>query len=95
MRICRRKSSIPNDGPRRNKPNALRLAIALRGAHTHDFAMLSPESGRLRCKVRLCRRESLIVAAGLGETKPIALRLVCQAARAVKIPVVGLGGIAT
>jgi dihydroorotate dehydrogenase (NAD+) catalytic subunit len=27
--------------------------------------------------------------------KPIALRLVCQAARAVKIPVVGLGGIAT
>jgi dihydroorotate dehydrogenase (NAD+) catalytic subunit len=27
--------------------------------------------------------------------KPIALRLVCQAARAVRIPVVGLGGIAT
>ncbi|HZY60834.1 MAG TPA: nitronate monooxygenase, partial [Candidatus Binataceae bacterium] len=27
--------------------------------------------------------------------KPIALRLVCQAARAVKIPIVGLGGIAT
>jgi len=27
--------------------------------------------------------------------KPIALRLVCQAARAVKIPTVGLGGIAT
>jgi dihydroorotate dehydrogenase (NAD+) catalytic subunit len=27
--------------------------------------------------------------------KPVALRLVCQAARAVKIPVVGLGGIAT
>jgi dihydroorotate dehydrogenase (NAD+) catalytic subunit len=27
--------------------------------------------------------------------KPLALRLVCQAARAVKIPVVGLGGIAT
>ena len=27
--------------------------------------------------------------------KPIALRMVCQAARAVKIPVVGLGGIAT
>ena len=27
--------------------------------------------------------------------KPIALRLVCEAARAVKIPVVGLGGIAT
>ena len=27
--------------------------------------------------------------------KPIALRLVCQAARAVKIPVIGLGGIAT
>ena len=27
--------------------------------------------------------------------KPIALRLVCQAARAVKIPVVGLGGIAS
>ncbi len=27
--------------------------------------------------------------------KPIALRLVCEAARAVKIPVIGLGGIAT
>ncbi|HLK70297.1 MAG TPA: dihydroorotate dehydrogenase [Bryobacteraceae bacterium] len=27
--------------------------------------------------------------------KPIALRMVCQAARAVKIPVIGLGGIAT
>ena len=27
--------------------------------------------------------------------KPIALRMVCQAARAVKVPVVGLGGIAT
>src|SRR5262249_8129697 len=27
--------------------------------------------------------------------KPIALRLVCQAAHAVKIPVIGLGGIAT
>ena len=27
--------------------------------------------------------------------KPIALRLVCQAARAVRIPVIGLGGIAT
>jgi dihydroorotate dehydrogenase (NAD+) catalytic subunit len=27
--------------------------------------------------------------------KPIALRMVCEAARAVKIPVIGLGGIAT
>lgn len=40
------------------------------------------------------------IAAGFGglsgpAIKPIALRLVCQAARAVKIPVVGLGGIAT
>ncbi|HLK50224.1 MAG TPA: dihydroorotate dehydrogenase [Bryobacteraceae bacterium] len=40
------------------------------------------------------------VGAGFGglsgpAIKPIALRLVCQAARAVKIPVVGLGGIAT
>ena len=40
------------------------------------------------------------IGAGLGglsgpAIKPIALRLVCQAARAVKIPVIGLGGIAT
>lgn len=40
------------------------------------------------------------IGAGFGglsgpAIKPIALRLVCQAARAVKIPVVGLGGIAT
>jgi len=44
-------------------------------------------------------RESRI-GAGFGglsgpAIKPIALRLVCQAARAVKIPVVGLGGIST
>ncbi len=40
------------------------------------------------------------IGAGFGglsgpAIKPIALRLVCQTARAVKIPVVGLGGIAT
>src|ERR1035437_623883 len=40
------------------------------------------------------------IGAGFGglsgpAIKPIALRLVCQAARAVKIPVVGLGGIVT
>jgi dihydroorotate dehydrogenase (NAD+) catalytic subunit len=40
------------------------------------------------------------IGAGFGglsgpAIKPIALRLVCQAARAVRIPVVGLGGIAT
>jgi dihydroorotate dehydrogenase (NAD+) catalytic subunit len=40
------------------------------------------------------------VGAGFGglsgpAIKPIALRLVCQTARAVKIPVIGLGGIAT
>ena len=40
------------------------------------------------------------IGAGLGglsgpAIKPIALRLVCQAARAVRIPVVGMGGIAT
>jgi dihydroorotate dehydrogenase (NAD+) catalytic subunit len=40
------------------------------------------------------------IGAGFGglsgpAIKPIALRLVCQAARAVKIPVVGLGGIST
>ncbi len=40
------------------------------------------------------------IGAGFGglsgpAIKPIALRMVCQAARAVKIPVVGLGGIAT
>jgi len=40
------------------------------------------------------------IGAGFGglsgpAIKPIALRLVCQAARAVKIPVIGLGGIAT
>jgi dihydroorotate dehydrogenase (NAD+) catalytic subunit len=39
------------------------------------------------------------IGAGFGglsgpAIKPIALRLVCQAARAVKIPVIGLGGIA-
>jgi len=41
-----------------------------------------------------------LIGAGFGglsgpAIKPIALRLVCQAARAVKIPVVGLGGIAS
>src|SRR6185437_5347913 len=40
------------------------------------------------------------IGAGFGglsgpAIKPIALRLVCQASRAVKIPVIGLGGIAT
>jgi dihydroorotate dehydrogenase (NAD+) catalytic subunit len=40
------------------------------------------------------------IGAGFGglsgpAIRPIALRLVCQAARAVKIPVIGLGGIAT
>jgi dihydroorotate dehydrogenase (NAD+) catalytic subunit len=40
------------------------------------------------------------IGAGFGglsgpAIKPIALRLVCQAARSVRIPVVGLGGIAT
>jgi dihydroorotate dehydrogenase (NAD+) catalytic subunit len=40
------------------------------------------------------------IGAGFGglsgpAIKPIALRMVCQAARAVKIPVIGLGGIAT
>ena len=40
------------------------------------------------------------IGAGFGglsgpAIKPIALRLVCQAARAVQIPVIGLGGIAT
>jgi dihydroorotate dehydrogenase (NAD+) catalytic subunit len=40
------------------------------------------------------------IGAGFGglsgpAIKPIALRLVCQAARAVRIPVIGLGGIAT
>ena len=40
------------------------------------------------------------IGAGFGglsgpASKPIALRFVCQAARAVKIPVIGLGGIAT
>jgi len=40
------------------------------------------------------------IGAGFGglsgpAIKPIALRLVCQAARSVKIPVIGLGGIAT
>jgi dihydroorotate dehydrogenase (NAD+) catalytic subunit len=40
------------------------------------------------------------IGAGFGglsgpAIKPIALRLVCQAARAVKIPVIGLGGIAS
>ncbi|HWD00326.1 MAG TPA: dihydroorotate dehydrogenase [Candidatus Sulfopaludibacter sp.] len=40
------------------------------------------------------------IGAGFGglsgpAIKPIALRLVCQAARAVKIPVIGLGGIST
>ena len=46
------------------------------------------------------RLDVVIVGAGFGglsgpAIKPIALRLVCQAARAVKIPVIGLGGIAT
>ena len=40
------------------------------------------------------------IGAGFGglsgpAIKPVALRLVCQAARAVRIPVIGLGGIAT
>ncbi len=40
------------------------------------------------------------IGAGFGglsgpAIKPVALRMVCQAARAVKIPVIGLGGIAT
>ena len=40
------------------------------------------------------------IGAGFGglsgpAIKPVALRLVCQASRAVKIPVIGLGGIAT
>jgi dihydroorotate dehydrogenase (NAD+) catalytic subunit len=40
------------------------------------------------------------IGAGFGglsgpAIKPIALRMVCQAARVVKIPVIGLGGIAT
>ena len=40
------------------------------------------------------------IGAGFGglsgpAIKPIALRLVCQAARAVRIPVIGLGGIST
>jgi dihydroorotate dehydrogenase (NAD+) catalytic subunit len=40
------------------------------------------------------------IGAGFGglsgpAIKPIALRMVCQAARAVRIPVIGLGGIAT
>jgi dihydroorotate dehydrogenase (NAD+) catalytic subunit len=40
------------------------------------------------------------IGAGFGglsgpAIKPIALRMVCEAARAVKIPVIGLGGIAT
>jgi len=46
------------------------------------------------------RTRKPLIGAGLGglsgpAIKPIALRLVWQAARAVKIPVVGLGGIAT
>ena len=40
------------------------------------------------------------IGAGFGglsgpAIKPVALRMVCQAARAVKIPVIGLGGIAS
>jgi len=46
------------------------------------------------------RTRKPVIGAGLGglsgpAIKPIALRMVWQAARAVKIPVVGLGGIAT
>jgi dihydroorotate dehydrogenase (NAD+) catalytic subunit len=46
------------------------------------------------------RRRRPRLGAGFGglsgpAIKPIALRMVCQAARAVRIPVVGLGGIST
>ncbi|MBI3695063.1 MAG: dihydroorotate dehydrogenase [Acidobacteria bacterium] len=46
------------------------------------------------------RRRRPRLGAGFGglsgpAIKPIALRMVCQAARAVRIPVIGLGGIAT
>jgi dihydroorotate dehydrogenase (NAD+) catalytic subunit len=80
-------------------PNVTDVAAVARGAADGGADAVSLINTCLGLAVDWRRRRPLL-GAGFGglsgpAIKPIALRAVCQVARAVKIPIVGIGGIAT
>ena len=80
-------------------PNVTDVAAVARGAADGGADGVSLINTCLGVAVDWRRRRPLL-GAGFGglsgpAIKPIALRAVCQVARAVKIPIVGIGGIAT
>ena len=80
-------------------PNVSAIEPLARAAEESGAAALSLVNTFISLAID-ARTRSPRIGAGFGglsgpAIKPIALRMVCQAARAVKIPVVGLGGIAT
>lgn len=80
-------------------PNVAAIEPLARAAESAGADALSLVNTFIALAIDAHTRRSRI-GAGFGglsgpAIKPIALRLVCQAARAVKIPVIGLGGIAT
>ena len=80
-------------------PNVAAIEPLARAAEESGAGAISLVNTFIALAIDARTRRPRIAAgfAGLSgpAVKPIALRLVCQAARAVKIPVVGLGGIAT
>jgi dihydroorotate dehydrogenase (NAD+) catalytic subunit len=91
-------------GPRRPvmvklSPNVTRIDTVAKAAEDAGADALSLVNTFLALAVDARARRPRI-GAGFGglsgpAIKPIALRMVCEAARAVKIPIVGLGGIAS
>jgi dihydroorotate dehydrogenase (NAD+) catalytic subunit len=80
-------------------PNVSAIEPLARAAESAGADALSLVNTFIALAIDARTRRSRI-GAGFGglsgpAIKPIALRLVCQAARAVRIPIVGLGGIAT
>jgi len=80
-------------------PNVAAIEPLARAAETSGADALSLVNTFVALAIDARTRRPRI-GAGFGglsgpAIKPIALRLVCQAARAVKIPVIGLGGIST
>jgi dihydroorotate dehydrogenase (NAD+) catalytic subunit len=80
-------------------PNVAAIEPLARAAEENGADALSLVNTFIGLAIDARTRRSRI-GAGFGglsgpAIKPIALRMVCQAARAVKIPVIGLGGIAT
>ncbi len=79
-----------------NAPDVVEVARAVEAAGAHSLSLINTILGMA---IDLRRRRPVFARATAGlsgpAVKPIALRLVYEVAQAVRVPVVGIGGIAT